>query len=206
MNLIDQPISEIRGVNVRDQAAVERLAESIKVIGLLNPVTITPNKVLVAGSHRVAACAMVGWETIPALVQETRNPQVELIWRLAHIDENLMRCELTAAERAEQLAERKHIYEQLHPDTTAGAKRAEGMNKALGHNVAASTAATFTEDAAEKTGLAPRTIREDVQIAESLTPETKELVRGTPVENRKRDLLEIARSAPEDQELVARGQ
>ncbi|TLG71838.1 hypothetical protein [Methylocystis sp. B8] len=46
----------------------------------------------------------------------------------------------------------KEIYEALHPEATAGAVRAAGMNKALGNNVAAKSAATFTAATAKATG------------------------------------------------------
>jgi len=37
------------------------------------------------------------------------------------------------------------------------------MHKVLGHNVAETISATFTEDTASKIGVSPRTIRRDVQ-------------------------------------------
>lgn len=54
---------------------------------------------------------------------------------------------------------RKEIYEVLHPETKHGAIRAAGMNMALGNNVAAPDAATFTSETAKATGKAERTVR-----------------------------------------------
>lgn len=84
----------------------------------------------------------------------------------------------------EQLARRKAIYEALHPETKKGMVQAIGMHSSLGHNVAAESAVTFTDDAAAKTGLASRTIREDVQIATRIPDDVRELLRSTPVAER----------------------
>lgn len=63
---------------------------------------------------------------------------------------------------------RKQLHEAEFPETKAGQSQALGMNKALGKDVAAESAATFAKDAAEKTGKSERTIRADVQIANVL--------------------------------------
>ena len=88
------------------------------------------------------------------------------------------------AGRAAQLARRKAIYEALHPETKKGVAQAIGMNASIGNNVAAESAVTFTDDAAAKTGLASRTIREEVQIATRIPEDVRELLRATPVAER----------------------
>jgi predicted DNA-binding protein (UPF0251 family) len=123
-------------------------------------------------------------------------PEVRDILRnteLAEIDENLIRAELTILERAEHLARRKEIYETLHPETKAGVAQALGMNRALGYDVAVLGTATFTEDTAQKTGLAQRTIQRDIQIATRILPEVRDALRNTELADSKRDLLRIAR-------------
>lgn len=79
---------------------VDELAGSIAQVGLLQPIVVTPDGRLVAGHHRLAACQRLGWETIEVQVM----PEHDLLTELAEIDENLMRYELTALERAEHLA------------------------------------------------------------------------------------------------------
>ena len=64
--------------------------------------------VLVAGARRLAACKSLGWSEIPATVVELNDIDLEL----AEIDENLIREDLTALERGEQLLRRKWIFGQ----------------------------------------------------------------------------------------------
>jgi len=79
------------------------------------------------------------------------------------VDLNIVRPERSSpAERAK--SRRKAIYQQIHPETKAGAAQAAGMNAALGrggqdgHDVAQ----RYDEAAAEATGHSERTIRRDV--------------------------------------------
>lgn len=100
-----------------------------------------------------------GWEPIPAIVVEMDDLTAEI----ASIDENLRRAELTPAERAWANERRKVIYEKLHPETTAGAIRAAGMNRAQGRgDVAAIVAATFTTATAKATGQSENLHRSDL--------------------------------------------
>jgi len=103
-------ISETR--RAVDPESVSRLADSIKDIGLLNPITVTSGNRLIAGAHRLEACRMLGWLEIDINVVDLDNLQAEL----AEIDENLIRNELHFIKRGEQLSRRKDIYEVLHPE------------------------------------------------------------------------------------------
>lgn len=112
---------------------VEPLMQSIKELGLLNPITVTPDFQLIAGLHRLEACKRLGWSEIEATVCQLEGLRAEL----AEIDENLARNELTQLERGEQLARRKEIYEALYPDTKSVNERGgPGRgNKNHGHDV-----------------------------------------------------------------------
>lgn len=103
-------------------AEVDKLAASIKEVGLIQPVTVREAVVvhgtaeqgwqIIAGHHRVAACRALGWTEIDALViEDTSHLQSELI----EIDENLCRAELTASQRTGYTKRRKQIWEALHP-------------------------------------------------------------------------------------------
>ena len=179
---------------------VKELAASIQEIGLLNPITITEDKHLVAGLLRIEAYKLLGRTEIEATVVSLSELDAEL----AQIDENLIRNELTVLERAEQLKRRKEIYEAKYPESRAGVKRAIGMHKVLGHNVGDIVSPTFTEDTASKIGVSPRSVRRDVQIAEDLAEEVKEAIRDTDLADNKTELIRLARLDEEEQKEVAK--
>src|SRR3990167_1323605 len=95
---------------------VKELAKSIADVGLLNPITITKGKVLVAGMHRIDAHRILKLDEIEATMVSLSGLRAEL----AEIDENLVRSDLSALEQAEQIKRRKEIYEGLHPETKQG--------------------------------------------------------------------------------------
>lgn len=171
-------ISDIKINPGRRKAKLEpvaELAKSFAAVGLLNPITVTEDRTLVAGLHRLEAAKRLGWTEIECAFTDMSGPQLEL----AEIDENIVRTGLTRQELGEQLSRRKELYETLHPETKAGTAQAVGMNRAIGNNVGAKLASTpksFIEDTAEKTGLSKRTISRMLQIANNLTPDAKRIV------------------------------
>ena len=110
---------------------INELARSISEVGLLNPITIDQEHILVAGLHRLEAAKMLGWTEIECNVCALDALQTEL----AEIDENVVRTELSVIEYGELLERRKEIYESLHLETKAGQAQAAGMNRAIGNNV-----------------------------------------------------------------------
>ena len=89
-----------------NHAKVAELAESIKQIGLINPISLNRNTLL-AGAHRLAAYKLLGEDRIPFAPcgingDEDTNTLIE-------IDENLFRNELSAAEKAQHISERVEI-------------------------------------------------------------------------------------------------
>ena len=134
---------------------------------------VNPPYEIVAGLHRLAAVKLLGWKAIEATLVVLEGLRAEL----AEIDENLIRNELTALERADTLLHRKKLYEAKHPETKHG-----GAPEKAGGGKKAKTAetATFAEDTSKKTGAA-RTVREDLQIANNLDDDVKELLRDAPL-------------------------
>lgn len=175
---------------------IEQLADSIRELGLLNPITVTTDYRLIAGYHRYLACKSLGWNDIPANVVTLDNLRAEL----AEIDENLQRQELTVLERAEQLARRKNIYEEVYPQTKRGIA---GAASRWGNDATADSAvASFNKDTAAKTGMSERAVYVETQIANAIAPDVKEALRETPLANQKTELLKIAQMKPEQQRAV----
>jgi N6-adenosine-specific RNA methylase IME4/ParB-like chromosome segregation protein Spo0J len=178
---------------------VEQLADSIRELGLLNPITVTPGGVLLTGYHRLEACKLLGWEEIPVCVfeHEAEAEDLPLWWELAEIDENLMRTDLELLERCDEEARRKRVYDQLHPETKAGVAGGKARQGS------ATEIISFAEDTAAKTGVTARTVRQEVQIAKKILPEVKDVIRGTELADSKTDLLQLARLKPDEQRAVA---
>lgn len=206
---------EIERVNIGDsrrgvdKATVEKLAESMTQVGLLNPITIDHGYNLIAGAHRVEAAKKLGWKLIDCTMIDIEDLQA----KLAELDENLVRNQGTVIEQGEWLAEKKKIYEQLHPETKKGISQAAGMNKAIGNvsdnlsptlNVSEinslTTDKSFVTDTAEKTGLSKRTIEQSIQIAENLAPEVKAFAKEIGIT--KTNALDLARKPQEDQKRI----
>jgi len=180
--------SIIVGPRKRDGGDVSALAESIAVLGLLNPVTVViqreniggldghdaPN--LVAGARRLAACKQLGWTEIPATVVELYDIDLEL----AEIDENLIRMELTALDRAEQLERRKWIFGQKGGNyiSTLGGRGNTG----------------FAKDASDKVGMTKQAINQDIAMSAGIPASLHDEIRGTDMDDSRDDLMALARA------------
>jgi ParB family chromosome partitioning protein len=185
-----------------DDAKVQALADSIREVGLINPVTVDKGGNLIAGGHRVAACKSLGWTDIPVVVLDVDEDRAAL----AELDENLCRNEGTALERSEWLARRKVIYERLYPDTRAEEQRKKGLNVSGDKLSSLKAAPSFAADTAAKTGISKRTIQRDVRVAERLAPDVRDAIRDTEIADNKRALAALADEPAEKQrELVAAG-
>lgn len=157
---------------------VAKLSESIKELGLLNPITIDPHGVLIAGYHRLEACKQLGWVTIPVNMVTLDELNAEL----AEIDENLVRNELHWFDRDKQLARRKEIYEIKHPEIKNGGDRRSIIKQMVQpdpHN--ADLVAPFTVDAANKIGYSRDTIERSIQRANAFTEEQGDLLKKANV-------------------------
>ena len=63
-------IAKIRiGKRIRkDMGDLAGLAESIEDLGLLNPITVTPDGLLLSGERRLRAAKLLGWKEIPVSI------------------------------------------------------------------------------------------------------------------------------------------
>lgn len=74
---------------------IEELAESIKRFGLLNPIIVDTNYILVAGYRRLEAAKRLGWSSIDANIIEIKDgiSALEL-----EIEENIQRVQFSDEE------------------------------------------------------------------------------------------------------------
>lgn len=185
-----------------DEAHAQLIAASMNESSLIQPVVVRTDSSgnglkLVVGGHRLRGAAILGWDEIPAILIEATDDEARQI----EIDENLARKELTILERAEFLAERKRVYETLHPETANGKAKKPKTEKAKVANLA--TFARFSRDAAKSTGLGERTIQRSVELAGKLSPKAVALIRGTKVADNQAQLQALAELEPEQQITVA---
>lgn len=97
---VAEPVPALR-FQTREEE-LDRLAESIRELGLLSPPVVKPSGrgwILVSGSRRLEAVKKLKWESVPVLVVEkTVSPSVPVL------AENLVRVDISPLERARALA------------------------------------------------------------------------------------------------------
>jgi len=180
------PVAEIRrreDARPLNDDALAELADSIRDLGLINPITVRQiageGYEVIAGNHRLAAVDLNGEPEILCVIVDDDDLTAEL----RMIDENLMRAELSTAERAKALGRRKAIYEALHPQTRHGANasdaaavRWQDASRQVGDTHKDDR---FTANTASVTGRSERTVQRDVERGERIAPEALDVVAGT---------------------------
>jgi ParB family chromosome partitioning protein len=99
---------------------IDALVESIRELGLLQPIVVTPDFRLIAGQRRMGACCRLGMKTVTCVVAETF---VDL-WAqmLAEVQENTCRKRflpseaVSAAQDVEPLAKAAAWRRMAHKD------------------------------------------------------------------------------------------
>lgn len=92
----------------RDLGDLDDLCASIQAVGLLQPITITPDGTLVCGARRLAAVKRLGWRHVKVWVTSTVSSQLLAV--LAEQHENALRKPFTPTEAAALYAELKRLY------------------------------------------------------------------------------------------------
>ncbi len=107
---LDRTVESIRvGYRVRrDLGDLDELCDSIRKLGLLQPITITPDGVLVCGARRLAAVKQLGWERVKVWITSTVSTRLAEV--LAEQHENTARKPLTPSEAAALYSELKQLY------------------------------------------------------------------------------------------------
>ena len=146
-------IASLPGRRPVNREGVDRLAESLKSMGLRTPITVRlvddfldddgvlvdGQPVLVTGAHRLAAAKQLGWDKIECFVFEGDDEIDAKLWEIA---ENLHRAELSTMERSEQIAEwvrlmdekqAKEVSAQVAPKPQGG--RPEGGVRAAARDL-----------------------------------------------------------------------
>ena len=182
---------------VKDQKVAE-LMESIKANGLLNPITLDQKLNLIAGLHRLTACKLLGFDKIECNIITCEDADHA---RLAEIDENLIRSELDALERAELWLERDRILEQMGLRARPGDNQYTQKGSAI-----ISPPVKTTLELAKEVGYTERTFQQGKQIAKSIAPEVKAVIKGTPIAKSTTALLKVARAGKKEREKAEKAE
>lgn len=151
------------------ESKVRELMESIRELGLLNPITVTDEGLLVAGYHRLEACRRLAAEDEAYAIVPVSFFEQDEKARQAEIAENLFRNELSVLERAEHLA----LY-------------LEGLGRSLP-----------AEEQARALGMSRKTFFNYRRIVRDIHPELRQRIKALDPElhslrNATRQLLELA--------------
>lgn len=94
----------------KDLGDIDGLIRSIDEVGLLQPITITPDGVLVCGRRRLEAVRRLGWRTLKVWVRSRISDELSHV--LAQQAENTQRKPLTDIEAAALFREVKLLIEE----------------------------------------------------------------------------------------------
>lgn len=157
---LDTTIIEIGGRHrALSEDAVDRLAASMREIGLRHPITVRVTDdvmidgrpcdgvpVLVAGAHRLAAAKKLGWSHIDCVEVED-DPIAAELWEIA---ENLHRLDLTKGQRDEHIRRYAELLEsrrasegqhglKVHPVMADGRRSGPQHEKSVATEIAEQT-------------------------------------------------------------------
>jgi ParB-like chromosome segregation protein Spo0J len=145
-----------------------------------------------SGSLVCRAARRLGRDTIPAILRDIDDDQA----LLAEIDENLIRADLSPAERALHIARRKELYEKIHPDIDkhgGDRKSAEARSSSQVENLK-----SFIDALAAMTGKGRSTLARDVTRGNEVVV-LSEII-GTSLD--KGDEIDALAKLPEDEQRV----
>lgn len=157
---------------------VSDLEKSIRTVGLIAPLVITPEGVLLAGGRRYQALLNLGHTEAMVTIVD----QGELERELISIDENLVRKDLSKMEMEGHLRRAKELHEALHPEDfelkaeTAAVQNEEDQERETKSKVKVDRlpGEKFLLKVSEKTGLSPKQIHEAIKRDEAASSEVKE--------------------------------
>ena len=181
-----------------DLGDIEALAASIKANGLLHPVVVTSDNMLVAGERRLAAVSLLGWSRVPVRIIDP----VDLL--TAERDENTVRKDFTPSEAVaiadairpvEQALARERMEQGRPPRTsetvsevTRPMDRGESRER-----VAAAVGMSFTTleragavVAAAEEGLIPQSVVEEMDETGKVAPAYREAVAARKQQGKRR--------------------
>ncbi len=148
---------------------VTDLEKSIQTLGLIAPLVISTDNVILAGARRYQALLNLGYTEAPVMVVDKNPLEKELV----SIDENLVRKDLSKIEIESHLRRAKEIYQKLNPDADPEVEIEEDTDAPKVKKVVL-PAEKFLQMVSEKTGLSPKQIHEAINRDEMAASSVKD--------------------------------
>lgn len=194
-------LSELKATNpyLRMGTDVTELEKSIQTLGLIAPLVISSDNVILAGARRYQAMMNLGFSEAPVMIVDKNALERELI----SIDENLVRKDLSKIEIESHLRRAKEIYQELNPapEVTEPEVKAESDTETKPQvKVEVLPAQKFLEMVSEKTGLSPKQIHEAINRDEMASPVVKEARKNGELSLSQTN--EIVKLKKEDQDIA----
>ena len=149
---------------------VTDLEKSIQTLGLIAPLVISTDNVILAGARRYQALLNLGYTEAPVMVVDKNPLEKELV----SIDENLVRKDLSKIEIESHLRRAKEIYQKLNPDADLEVVKEEEDTDAPKVKKVVLPAEKFLQMVSEKTGLSPKQIHEAINRDEMAASSVKD--------------------------------
>lgn len=169
-------LNELKATNpyLRLGTDVSELEKSIQTLGLIAPLVISEENVILAGARRYQAMLNLGFTESPVMVVNGNALEKELV----SIDENLVRKDLSKIEIESHLRRAKEIYQELNPhedaEPVAEPVAVENEEAPKAKKVQVLPAEKFLNMVSEKTGLSPKQIHEAINRDEMAASVVKE--------------------------------
>lgn len=127
------PITDVTILREERQRRVlddlDGLSASIRQVGLINPIVVTRDGLLIAGERRFSACQGLGWTHIPAQYVDEIEPA---ILTLIELEENIRRKDITWQERTLAI-EKYHTLKRAADPSWTHAETAKALNATREH-------------------------------------------------------------------------
>ncbi len=169
-------LKELKATNtyLRLGTDVTDLEKSIQTVGLIAPLVISTDNVILAGARRFQALLNLGFTEAPVVVIDKGELEKELI----SIDENLVRKDLSKIEVEGHLRRAKEIYQSLNPieensHIENNVQDNDEENEIKKKKVTL-PAEKFLNIVSAKTGLSPKQIHEAINRDEQASKDVKE--------------------------------
>jgi len=115
-----------------DMGDLNELGESIRQIGLLQPVTAADDGSLLCGAQRLAAVTVLGWNEVPVCVRDNLSDRLQRL--MAERDDNTLRKPFNPVELS-------RLYEEINTEVAA-ARRQQATRFGADHSIKDATGAT----------------------------------------------------------------